>query len=102
MTSYITHHDDAHFPDPERFDPERWLQKKKYPMNVYLPFGGGPNTCSGKFLAVNEIVTLLALFFREYDAKLVDPVPEEEWENVVAMVTPKQPLRCRVEYKKAV
>ncbi len=99
VSSYLPHHDETTFEDPYEFKPERWLQGKKY-ANEWIPFGGGPNTCSGKWLALGEIPTLLALFFREFDAELIDPLPEEDWENVVAMVGPKAGQACRMKFKK--
>ena len=97
VTSYIPQHDERVFPDPDVFRPERWLEGKKY-ANEWIPFGGGPNTCSGKWLALAEIPLLLGLFFREFDAELLDPVPAEEWNNVVAIVGPKRPFTCRIKY----
>jgi cytochrome P450 family 6 len=45
------HHDPKYYPDPERFDPERFNEdeKKKRHHYVYLPFGEGPRICIGKF-----------------------------------------------------
>lgn len=45
------HRDEEYFPDPERFDPERFSKenKRKIPQFSYLPFGEGPRICIGKF-----------------------------------------------------
>jgi cytochrome P450 len=100
VCSHLNHFDPAVFPEPGAFRPERWLdgREKEMPPNSFFPFGGGPNTCSGKFLAMQEMAVLLGIFFRDYDAELIDPLPQEEWENVVAMVTPKKGQHCRVRY----
>ncbi|KAJ9573562.1 hypothetical protein L9F63_009047, partial [Diploptera punctata] len=46
---YALHHDPNYFPDPERFDPERFNDENKPKINqsAYLPFGVGPRSCIG-------------------------------------------------------
>ncbi|XP_063394900.1 cytochrome P450 6j1-like isoform X1 [Cydia fagiglandana] len=49
------HKDPKYYPDPERFDPERFSEEEvaKRPKFTYMPFGEGPKKCIG-----NRIVTL--------------------------------------------
>lgn len=44
------HWDEKYFPNPEKFDPERFSQEKKnsIPSCAYLPYGKGPRVCIGK------------------------------------------------------
>ncbi|KAH0550843.1 cytochrome P450 6k1-like [Cotesia glomerata] len=43
------HYDPEHFPNPEKYDPERFsdANKKARKQCVYLPFGEGPHVCIG-------------------------------------------------------
>jgi cytochrome P450 len=54
-----THHDADLYPDPERFDPERFAQGPPK-RGAYAPFGGGPRLCIGMFFARLEMKVLAA------------------------------------------
>lgn len=44
IPAYAIHHDEKYYPDPEKFDPERFSDENKDKINrdCYLPFGIGP------------------------------------------------------------
>jgi len=49
IPTYAIHHDPQYFPDPERYDPERFSEENKNTRHrhSYLPFGDGPRMCLG-------------------------------------------------------
>ena len=51
---YLLHHNPQYWPNPEKFDPERFNpnNEQSYPKFAYLPFGEGPRNCIGKRLAL--------------------------------------------------
>lgn len=68
VSQMVVHHDPRWFPDPERFDPDRWLpgHADGLPKFAYFPFGGGSRRCIGERFALMEGVLLLAIFSRDW------------------------------------
>ncbi|MBP2328295.1 cytochrome P450 [Kibdelosporangium banguiense] len=60
---YLLHHDPRWFPDPLRFDPDRWSSERhgSVPKGAYLPFGAGAHVCIGKRMALAGLATALAV-----------------------------------------
>ena len=73
MSQYIMHRDCRYFPDPERFDPERWRPEAKAarPRFCYFPFGGGARQCIGESFAWMEGILILATLGRRWRLKHV-------------------------------
>jgi cytochrome P450 len=64
----VTHRDERFFPEPLKFDPERFSpeRERQIPNLAYFPFGGGPHVCIGKTLAMMEMTLILAMIAREF------------------------------------
>ncbi len=73
VSQYVIQHDARFFPDPHRFDPERFTPeaKESRPPFAYFPFGGGPRRCIGEGFAWMEGVLLLATLARRWRMRLV-------------------------------
>ncbi|KAI8716325.1 hypothetical protein NCS52_00925700 [Fusarium sp. LHS14.1] len=64
--AWTLHRDLTLFPNPERFDPSRWLEATKEMRDGAMPFGGGARVCIGKHLARMELRLDTARFFRAF------------------------------------
>ncbi|MFD5431729.1 cytochrome P450 [Kitasatospora sp. NPDC127067] len=55
------HRDPAHYPDPLRFHPDRWLDRpeKDLPPGAYVPFALGNRKCIGDHFAMTEMLVVL-------------------------------------------
>jgi cytochrome P450 len=75
ISQWITHRDPRFFPDPERFDPERWrddpIRGGTLPRFAYFPFGGGPRVCIGAGFAQMEAALVLATIAQRFRFSLV-------------------------------
>jgi len=79
LSQFVTHRDPRFFPDPLRFDPERWTPEAKAtrPQFAYFPFGGGPRRCIGEGFAWMEGVLILAALAQNWRLRLVAGHPVE-------------------------
>jgi cytochrome P450 len=78
MSQWVMHRDPRYFPEPEKFEPDRWLPERsqKLPRFAYFPFGGGPRQCIGNSFAMMEATLLLAAIARRFQFRAVsgDPI----------------------------
>ncbi|HYE24055.1 MAG TPA: cytochrome P450 [Clostridia bacterium] len=73
MSQFITHRDARYFPDPLRFDPERFTPEAKAQRArfTYYPFGMGPRQCIGEAFAWMEGVLIIATVAQRWRLRLV-------------------------------
>jgi cytochrome P450 len=95
FSQYMMSRTEEYFPDPLRFDPERFTPEAKAarPKFTYFPFGGGSRQCIGESFAWMEGVFSLATLAQTWRLTYADAAPPE----VQAKITlrPKGPLNMK-------
>lgn len=89
--------DARRFPDPQRFQPERFAkQAPEIPRGAYFPFGAGPRVCLGQHLAMTEMGLLAALMLQRFEFSVCEDAPPP---RPVLNVTlrPAQALRLAIK-----
>src|SRR5699024_10074830 len=68
IAAYAVHHSAEYYPEPERFNPERFMPENKHLLvpYTYIPFGAGPRNCIGMRFAYQEIRLCLAKIIRDF------------------------------------
>ncbi len=101
LSPYLLHRIPEFWPDPERFDPRRFLpdSASARPDYAYLPFGAGRRICLGASLAQLEMMLVLTVLAQSViiDVASTEPlrvrgdVTLHPRKPVVATVTPRRP-----------
>ncbi|XP_063409713.1 cytochrome P450 3A41-like isoform X2 [Mytilus trossulus] len=65
---YALHRNPKYWPDPEKFDPDRFTDenKAKRPEYTFVPFGVGPRICIGMRLALMEAKMALVFMLQRF------------------------------------
>lgn len=68
------HRDEKYYPNPTKFDPERFSDENKKNIDPYtfLSFGVGPRNCIGSRFALMEIKTVLFHILRRFELVVID------------------------------
>ena len=73
LSSYVTQRDARWFPEPTKFDPERWTPEARAtrPKFSYFPFSAGSRACLGEAFASMEGVLCLAALAQKWRLEIV-------------------------------
>jgi cytochrome P450 len=82
------------FPDPGRFDPQRFIGTKPSALS-WIPFGGGTRRCVGAAFANMEMDVVLRTVLRHFTIETTD-APDEPWHSRGVAFTPKDGGRAVV------
>jgi len=99
ISPYAMHRRPDYFPEPERFDPERFTPEaeQRLPRHAYIPFGGGQRICIGNSFALMEGHLVLATLAQHVNFALV-PGQRVELEPIVTL-RPKNGIKMKVTHR---
>lgn len=92
VSIYLAHKREAIYPEPEKFKPERFLEKQFSPYE-FLPFGGGQCRCLGASLALYEMKLVLATIVSNFNLELIDPKPLKPKRHGIVMIPPNLKMK---------
>lgn len=77
---HYTHHDPAHWDDPDRFDPTRFSPDRSVGRHdfAYLPFGGGVHLCLGARFATMQMRLFMVHLLTNFSLS-VEPGYQPTW-----------------------
>lgn len=98
MMTYVTHRHPEFWPEPERFDPQRFTPEQvqsRHPL-AFQPFGGGSRVCIGMNFALQEMVLFLAAVMQRFSVKLA-PGYLFGFDAFAGTLRPRDPLLLEFE-----
>ncbi|WP_099023387.1 cytochrome P450 [Mycolicibacterium palauense] len=95
----MAHRDSEEFPDPERFDPQRFVGERPNTF-AWIPFGGGTRRCVGAAFANMEMDVVVRTVLRHFVIQATS-APGEKWHSRGVAFTPKRGGRITVHRRTA-
>ncbi|CAL8085162.1 unnamed protein product [Orchesella dallaii] len=91
---YILHNNPKYFPNPEQFEPERFLPENVRERHhyAYVPFSAGPRNCIGMKLSMVELKVIMATILRKFEVRTPDTRESVQLEMDPTM-KPLKPIR---------
>lgn len=101
MSPFVVHRNPANFPEPLKFDPDRYSREreKEIAPYSYIPFGGGSRICIGNSLAVTEMLLLTATVLQRYRLVFAEPQSEMKF-RVEVVLRPVDTLMMKAVRRK--
>lgn len=89
---YHTHRIPVLYPDPLRFQPDRWIGLDPGPY-AYNPFSAGPRMCIGATFALFEIKIVLAILLQRFRLELVPNQRIDQYFGITLAPAPRVLMR---------
>jgi sterol 14-demethylase len=88
------------FPEPERFDPSRYLPPREEDKQgfAWIPFGGGRHRCVGASFAIMQLKAIFSVLLRRFEFEMAQPSESYRNDHSKMVVQLEQP--CRVRYRR--
>jgi sterol 14-demethylase len=89
-----------HFPEPDRFAPERYEPGREEDRQVFawLPFGAGRHRCVGAAFAMMQLKAIFSILLRDFEFELAQPADSYGNDLSKMVVAVRQP--CRIRYQR--
>ena len=71
ISPWMLHHDATKWDEPDRFNPERWMNDKPCEPWQFLPFSNGPRNCIGQRFAMHEARIIISMIMRHFDLESI-------------------------------
>lgn len=100
VSTIAIHHDPQYWPEPEKFDPDRFdpANRSNLNMDAYMPFGVGPRNCIGMRLGLLQSKMGLVHLLRHHRVHRSDQTPETiEWAATSPVIASKHEIFLRLE-----
>jgi cytochrome P450 len=96
-SQWVVHHSERYYPEPFKFDPQRWTPENvaARPKMAYFPFGGGARVCIGESFAWMEGILLLATLVQKWELSLEPGFPVELLPEIT--LRPKYGMRMKLK-----
>ncbi len=96
----VSHRIASIFPEPEKFDPERYSEARQEDAQPFswIAFGGGKHKCTGNAFAMLQLKAIISILLRRYTFEMIgdqDTYQDDFTQMVVQPVSP-----CRIRYVK--
>jgi cytochrome P450 len=102
MQCWTTHRDPTAFPNPETFDPERWLSQEPTAAmkTLFMPFSKGSRACLGKGLAMLELKLVVMTLLDRFKVELPAETTEESMELLDHFLALPKAGKCILRFEK--
>ena len=102
VAPYITHRHPEFWNEPEKFDPERFMERTNRHRFAYFPFGGGPRVCIGASFAMLEATLVIGTLAQRFQLDLVPGAKVEFAEGISLRPRSGLPMKLTARHSQAV